>query len=146
MKPCTPQAAAIRRLPTGLPDDELRIAITLRRPQDGLGLTKAGTRLAATSISEFIPLGLDIDRAVDELHRRGFVATARGRLTFSVRGTRQQFEKVFGTKLEAWALSPAPDGHGQSFYFPGPDAPWNPDPELSHVIDEAYIQWPHFYM
>ncbi|MDH3671181.1 MAG: S8 family serine peptidase [Gammaproteobacteria bacterium] len=33
-----------------------------------------------------------------------------------------------------------------SVYFPAADAPWEENPRLAKVIDDAYIQWPHIYM
>jgi subtilase family serine protease len=70
----------------------------------------------------------------------------RGKLTASVRGTRAQFEKAFGTKLTAMA-SPEPQAaQFASVYFPAQGAPWNPDTEITDLIDDAYIQWPHIYM
>ena len=73
---------APRPLSTGKekPSDELRIGITFRRPQDGLGPTKIQTRLSAASVMSFVPEAYDVDLALQELHRRGFVTTRRGRL------------------------------------------------------------------
>jgi len=67
-------------------------------------------------------------------------------MSASVRGTRQQFEKVFGTKLAAVRLDPAKDYQFHTFYYPPDGAQWNPDPALAQLIDDAYIQWPHIYM
>jgi subtilisin family serine protease len=81
-----------------------------------------------------------------ELHRRGFQTTIRGKLTASVRGTRSQFEKLFGTRLEALTIDPSQTAQFHKFFFPPPDAPWNPQPAITQMIDDAYIQWPHVYM
>ena len=128
------------------PSDELRIAVTFRRPQDRLGPTKLATRLSAASVMSFRPDPYDVDRALHELHRRGFTPTVRGKLTASVRGTRAQFEKVFGTKLVPVKLDAKKDYQFHTFYYPPANAPWTPDPALMDLIDDAYIQWPHIYM
>jgi hypothetical protein len=78
--------------------------------------------------------------------RAGFTLTQRGKLTASVRGTRKQYEEVFGTKLSVWEMSKSQDYAFRSFYFPKQGAPWNPRPEVANLIDDAYIQWPHIYM
>jgi len=128
------------------PSDELRIGVTFRRPQDRLGPSKAPARLSAASVMSFAPDPYDVDLALHELHRRGFVTSCRGRLSASVRGTRAQFEKVFGTKLSATRLNAKQDYQFHSLYYPAPDAPWSPDAALMELIDDAYIQWPHIYM
>ena len=94
----------------------------------------------------FAPDPYDVDVALQELHRRGFTTTARGRISASIRGTREQFEKVFGTKLTRFQLDPEQDYQFHTFYYPSDDAPWNPDPSVASPIDDAYIQWPHVYM
>jgi subtilisin family serine protease len=136
----------IRAAATAQPSDELRIAITFRRPQDGLGPTKLNARVSARSVMSLAPDPLDMDRALMELHRRGFETSIRGKLTASVRGTRRQFEKLFGTKLAPMRLDASEAAQFQSFYFPPPGAPWNPEPGMAAMIDDAYIQWPHIYM
>jgi hypothetical protein len=130
----------------GTPSDELRIGVTFKRPSDNLGPTKMMARLSSASVSSFVPEPLQVDRAIYELHRRGFTLTRRGRLSVSVRGTRQQFQKVFGTSLETFRLPRSQNADAHAFYYPPPGAPWNPDPALMEMIDDAYIQWPHMYM
>jgi subtilisin family serine protease len=124
----------------------LRIAVTFKRPKDGLGPTKAPARLSAASVMSFAPEPYDVDRALHALSRRGFRTSGRGRLTASIRGTRAQFEKTFGTKLAPVHLDPAKPYQFHTFYYPPDGAPWNPDPEIAALIDDAYIQWPHIYM
>jgi hypothetical protein len=131
---------------TDEPSDELSIAVTFRRPQDRVGPTKLAARLSSASAMALQPDPLDIDKAVYELHRRGFVVSERGRLTVSVRGTRQLFETVFGTRLATFRIDPTQECSSHTFYYPPPDAPWNPDAALMELIDDAYIQWPHVYM
>ena len=131
---------------TAKPNEELSIAITFRRPQDGLGLTKLSARLSSASVAALRPDPLDIDRALYELHQRGFVVSAKGKLTASVRGSRRLFEKVFGTKLKVFRIDPTQECSSQAFYYPPPDALWKPDPAIMSLIDDAYIQWPHIYM
>lgn len=128
------------------PSDNLRVAVTFKRP-DGLpGPTKFAARLSTASVPDFIPDPVQADLALAELARRGFEVTGRGDLSASVRGTRRQFEAVFGTKLQAHALDPAEAAQFSSFYFPPAGAPWNPDPAIAALLDDAYIQWPHIYM
>ena len=131
---------------TTKPSEELSIAITFRRPQDGLGLTKLPARLSSASVRALQPDPLDIDRALYELHHRGFVVSAKGKLTASVRGSRHLFEKVFGTKLKVFRIDPTQESSSQAFYYPPPDARWKPDPAIMSLIDDAYIQWPHIFM
>ena len=131
---------------TTKPSEELSIAITFRRPQDGLGLTKLPARLSSASVAALRPDPLDMDRALYELHHRGFVVSAKGRLTASVRGNRRLFEKVFGTKLKIFRIDPTQECSSQAFYYPPPDARWKPDPAIMSLIDDAYIQWPHIFM
>jgi len=87
-----------------------------------------------------------VDKALHELIARGFRLTARGQLTASVRGPRALFERTFGTKLKQFNLDKSQNYSAHSFYFPPSGAPWNPDPAIMELIDDAYIQWPHIYM
>jgi subtilase family protein len=135
-----------RRASSIKPSEELTIAVTFRRPSDGVGLTKIPARLSMAAATSFVPDPVDMDKGIYELHRRGFTLTRRGRLTASMRATRGQFERVFGTTLKTFRVR-QPQASGRSaFYFPPPGAPWNPDPVLMSMIDDAYIQWPHIYM
>src|SRR5687767_13692446 len=118
------------------PSEHLRIAVTFRRPQDGLGPTKLNSRISARSVMSLAPDPLDMDRALMELHRLGFQTTIRGKLTASVRGTRQQFEQLFGTKLAPVHLKATHPAQFHSFYFPPPAAPWNPQPAMAQMIDD----------
>ncbi len=128
------------------PSEELSIAVTFRRPSDGVGPTKVPARLSMAAARSFTPDPVDMDKGIYELHRRGFTLTRRGRLTASMRGTREQFERVFGTTLKTFRAPQPQIAGARAFYFPPPDAPWNPDPALMSMIDDAYIQWPHIYM
>lgn len=131
---------------TSNPADELSIAITFRRPQDGLGPTKLPARLSSGSVAALRPNPPDVDRALHELRHRGFVVSAKGTLTASVRGNRRLFEKVFGTKLKIFRIDPTQQCSAQAFYYPPPNAPWKPDPAIMSLIDDAYIQWPHIFL
>jgi hypothetical protein len=110
-----------------------------------LGPTKLAARLSARSVVSLTPDPLDMDKALYELHRRGFETTVRGKMTASIRGTRRQFEKLFGTTLAPFKVA-KPQAQFQSFYYPPPGAKWSPDPAVATMIDDAYIQWPHLYM
>ncbi|MFC1664840.1 S8 family serine peptidase [Pseudomonadota bacterium] len=126
----------------------LKIAVTLPRPIDGLGPVRMATRMTTQAAHHFIPEQQTIDNALHELERLGFTITGKGQLTFSVRGSRSNFEKVFGTKLSKYKVENQPEGFCavDSFYFPKPGAPWKPAAKLKSLIDDAYIQWPHIYM
>lgn len=146
MKPYKPKSRsknARKRGRSARPSEELKIAVTFKRPSDGLGPTKSLARLTAASVGSFAPDPYDMDRALAELHRRGFVTSLKGRYTASVRGTRAQFEKAFGTKLSVFQLDPGKPYQCHKFYYPADGAPWNPDATLMSLIDDAYIQWPH---
>jgi len=146
MKPYEATSPTIRARATAKPSEELRIGVTFRRPSDGLGPTKLNARLSARSVSSLAPDPLDMDKALYELHRRGFETTVRGRMSASVRGTRRQFEKLFGTKLATFTVDEGQLAQFKAFYFPPAGAEWNPDPAVADMIDDAYIQWPHIYM
>jgi hypothetical protein len=136
----------LRAAETSQPSDALRVAVTFRRPHDGLGPTKLDARISARSVLSIAPDPLDMDRALMELHRRGLETSIRGRMTASVRCTRQQYEKLFGTELAPFRLAATQPAQFQAFYFPPDGAPWNPDPTVAAIIDDAYIQWPHLYL
>ncbi len=128
------------------PSEELRIAVTFRRPDGGPGPTKFDAPLSLESVKRFLPDALEMDRAIYELSKLGFKLTRRGRLTASMRCRRDLFEKVFGTTLTKFQLSTKQNYAFHSFYFPAQGAPWKPSPILPELIDDAYIQWPHIYM
>jgi hypothetical protein len=88
------------------PTDELKIAVTFRAASDGVGLTKFAGRLSADSVAQFRPDPKKVDEAIEALHRRGFVVTARGTIGITVRATRKLFETTFGTTLSAVKLDP----------------------------------------
>jgi subtilisin family serine protease len=126
--------------------EELRIAVSFRSRQDGIGLTKLAARVSSASVARVAPDPLDVDRAVEELRRRGFVVSGRGALSLSVRGSRALFEKTFGTVLSEVRLDAKQAYSTHKVFYPAAGAPWSPDPQLAQVIDDAYIQWPHIYM
>jgi subtilisin family serine protease len=128
------------------PSEELRIAVTFKAGASGIGLTKLAGRPSPASVQRLTPDPLDVDRGIEALHRRGFVVTARGAMSVSMRGSRKLFEETFGTRLAVFRLDPKLFASAHRFYFPPPGAAWNPDPTVSALIDDAYIQWPHIYM
>jgi subtilisin family serine protease len=83
---------------------------------------------------------------LETLQRKGFRITANSGLTASARISRAKFEKVFGTKLTEFRLPEDLSSRCRvrSFYYPPPNSAWHPDPELNGLIDDAYIQWPHY--
>ena len=99
-------------------------------------------------VNTFEPDQQTVGKAVAALEKDGFRVSSRGRMALVVRGLKKDFERVFGTKLTPFAMRtdkitrPSSD----SVFFPAKDAPWDPDPTLLELIDDAYIQWPHIYM
>jgi hypothetical protein len=129
------------------PSDVLRIAVTFRRSGDKLGLTKFAGRLSAEAVSAFRPEADNVGQAIVSLQQQGFTVTGKGAMTLSIRGSRADFERVFGTKLAERKLEVLQGKPSEKAFFAPPDtAPWDPSPELNNLIDDAYIQWPHIYM
>jgi hypothetical protein len=125
----------------------LRIAVTFRRPSDKLGLTKFTGRLSAEAVSAFRPGAENVSQAIAAFQQQGFTVTGAGAMTLSVRGTRADFERAFGTKLVERKLEVHQGMPSAKTFFAPPDtAPWDPSPELVNLIDDAYVQWPHIYM
>lgn len=146
MKPYDPSDKAGGGAGRSGSDEVLRVAVTFRRRDAGEGPTRFGARMSAETVGAFIPDPTQVDLALAELSRRGFVLTGRGELSASMRCTRREFEEVFGTKLKRM---PAPGGEAAQFrsvLFPPEGAPWNPDPLVQALLDDVYIQWPHIYL
>jgi hypothetical protein len=129
----------------GEPSELLRIAVTFPRADGHGGPVKFGARISTASAARFSPDPLNVDQALARLQQAGFETSARGRLAVSMRCTRAQYEKVFGTRLEVFQ-APAAIRDCSRFYFPGAKSGWQPDPGVAQLIDDAYIQWPHLYM
>lgn len=132
----------------GKPHEELSIAVTFRRATDDMGLVAMGGQLNAETRKAFEPDEHTIGKAMAALTRHGFIVSSRGRYSVSIRGKRRDYEKLFGTKLSAVDVSGTDQGIAAASmaYFPAPGAPWTPDPGISQLIDDAYIQMPHIYM
>jgi subtilisin family serine protease len=128
------------------PSDELRVAFSFRGANGGPGPTKYEAPVSLAAVHRFVPDPLEMDRAIYAFTRAGFRLSQRGSLTASLRCTRAQYEKVFGTKLSKVKLDKKQDYAFYSLYYPAAGAPWKPDPQLAGMIDDAYIQWPHIYM
>ena len=133
-------------LDTPAPSDAvLRIAVTFRG-RSQIGPTKVPARLSSHSIASFAPEPGEMETAIEALRQRGFKVSGKGRMTLSIRGTAAQFEHTFGTRLTTFALDKSLCYSAPCVYYPPDGAPWNPDPVLSSLIDDAYIQWPHIYL
>src|SRR6266436_5193260 len=117
------------------PSQELRVALTFRSANGGPGPTKYEVPVSLAAVHRFIPDALVMDQAIHAFARAGFRLTRRGRLTASLRCTRAQYEKVFGTKLSKVKLDPKQDYAFYSLYYPAQGAPWKPDPALAGLID-----------
>ncbi|HMR30051.1 MAG TPA: S8 family serine peptidase [Geminicoccaceae bacterium] len=136
-----PPAAADR------PGDILRIAVTFPRPGGQDGVVRSPARLGVATVMDYQPEESDRERALEHLERLGFRVTQRGRLSVSVRGTRELFERTFGTRLARIRLPEEPNAipQARSVLYPPEGAPWSPEPALESLVDDAYIQWPHLY-
>lgn len=122
------------------PSEIVRVAVTFK------DLTKYPARMTTDVVEQFKPDPVKAYRAITELERRGFTVTGKGELSVSVRGTRAAFEKCFGTELVAREVAAAGAlPQARSFFAPPDAAEWAPDPTVSALIDDAYIQWPHLY-
>ncbi|MDM5176402.1 S8 family serine peptidase [Massilia sp. DJPM01] len=141
-KPSPPSPALNESAP---PDAQLRIAVTFKG-RASAGPTKLAARLSSRSILSFEPAPGEMETAIEALRQRGFTVSGRGRMTVSVRGSVAQFEEVFGTHLTPFNLSKKQSYSSDQVFYPAEGAPWNPDPALSALIDDAYIQWPHIYL
>ncbi|MEO7581100.1 MAG: peptidase S8, partial [Massilia sp.] len=119
-------------------DAILRIAVTFKG-RSRTGPTKVPARLSSSSIASFEPEPGEMETAIEALRARGFVVSGRGRMTLSVRGTAEQFERTFGTRLATIALDQSLCYSAPCVYYPPDGAPWNPDPGLAQLIDDAYI-------
>jgi subtilisin family serine protease len=128
------------------PSDTLRVAITFRRPGDRKGPKSFGAALTAAAVMDVAPAHTEMEHALGVLSRMGFKVTSRGRMSASVRCSRALYEKVFGTRLQEHKVKPLVGTAAPSVYFPPKGAPWNPDPAIANLIDDAYIQWPHIYL
>lgn len=124
----------------------LRVAVTFPRADGQGGPVKFGARMSTASAPRFSPDPIDVDRAIARLQKAGFSVSACGRLAVSMRCTRGQYERVFGTRLEVFDAPSGADAQTRRFFFPGAKSGWDPDPEVARLIDDAYIQWPHIYM
>lgn len=127
------------------PNAMLRIAVTFKG-RAHIGPTKVAARLSSTSIESFAPLPGEREKAIDALRKQGFTVSGMGKMTVSLRGTAALFERVFGTRLATFTLDPAQCWSAPGVYYPPDGAPWNPDPAVADLIDDAYIQWPHIYL
>ena len=131
----------------------LRIAVTFRtsrgapgpvsRLRAGKPLRGVGKRPAKPAVDASV-----IKKAASRFKKYGFETTTQGTATLSLRADRRTFERTFGTRLDEIKLSPMDTARAQfdSFLYPGQDAPWEGNPKLEELIDDAYIQWPHVYM
>lgn len=129
------------------PSETLRVAITFPKPAGGPGPKSYAGRIAAGHAAEFAPEERTVCAALTNLENMGFKVTNRGRLTASVRCSRKDYERVFGTELAVFKTEPLKGGRvpAKQFYFPPQGARWAPSEAVISLIDDAYIQWPHIY-
>src|SRR6516225_6339403 len=116
---------ARKKAASAKPAEVLRIAVTFRRASDKLGPTKFAGRLSPEAVSAFRPQPDNMSQAIVALQQQGFIVTGKGAMTLSVRGTRADFERVFGTKLVERKLEPLQGIPSAKTFFAPPDtAPW----------------------
>jgi hypothetical protein len=89
-------------------------------------------------------------QAIKLLQQAGFEVSTTGQMSVSIRGTQKDFEAVFRTKLvrESFVEEIGPMSKTRKFLMPPDidDEHWKGSEQLSGLIDDAYIQWPHIYM
>lgn len=126
--------------------DELKIAVSFVGRQSQTGLTRFSAPMSTSLVKDFIPDPTKVTEAKEILQKLGFEITGTGKLTLSIRGSRELYEKVFRTTLSKFTATQGSFREKKEFYFPGDGAPFALPPELINLIDDAYIQWPHTYM
>ncbi len=127
------------------PSEDLRVAVTFRRPRRLLGPIRSGIPLTLENVKDFVPEKMKMDQGIDKLRNLGFELTGRGQLTASMKCPRKTFQKVFGTILKKKKIRTRIGGKNAvySFYAPSQRKPWRRI--LKGLIDDVYIQWPHLY-
>src|SRR5260370_9135422 len=120
------------------PSEELRVAVTFRRRDQGPSLTKFGAPLPATSVLSFLPEPAEMDRAINELSKLGFRLTWRGRLSASMRCRREDLQKAFQAKLVENRLSTKADYSFYSFYSPTRGSTWYTPGPIAERLNDAY--------
>ncbi|MGY3437559.1 MULTISPECIES: S8 family serine peptidase [unclassified Marinovum] len=128
--------------------DTVRVAITLPGKEIAQGPVAFSGAISTTTLAQMRPDQNHVEDTKAKLARMGFEITGTGEFSINARCTRKQYEEIFGTQLERKKL-PFSEGEkrqANAFYFPGDGADWNPREDLSSMIDDAYIQWPHIYM
>lgn len=154
-----PKPAAQLRASEAPPGELLRIAVTFKA--GGQQMSPAWSMVKAKhfshrEIEQVRPDTSQREKALEALERRGFQVTARGTLSASICASAALFEKTFGTRLSRMKNPAASDGPGgkdaklswsrqKTVYYPAEGAPWKPDPAVTELIDDAYIQWPSIY-
>jgi hypothetical protein len=125
-------------------------------------------RPRASNIDRFRCDPARFDRAVAELAQLGFRIVAISKFSISTETSPENYEKVFGTKLETRSLKTfSPEGFrppremqmdvtgrkftslatpvATTFFAPKDDAPWQVEPALEGLVMRAAIQRPYLY-
>ncbi len=144
----------------------LEIAIAPEAEGPVLPYFTSDLRPRASNIDRFRVDPARIDKTVASLSRLGFRIVAISKFSISAETSPENYEKVFGTKLEARTLrKPALEGFkppldmeltgkkftslatpsATTFHAPKDDAPWKVDPELEGLVLRASIQRPYLY-
>jgi len=126
----------------------VRVAITLPGADLPQGPVSFSGAITGDNLKKMQPDKSHIEKTKAHLAKMGFEITGTGQFSINARCSRKTYEEIFGTELKRHKL---PFAEGQrcqanAFYFPGEDASWSPEAELSSLIDDAYIQWPHIYL
>ncbi len=101
--------------------------------------------LTTSMVPKFIPNDRDKARAIEIFKRYGLLVTSQSDFTLSVEGEKEGYEHLFGTELIERKLRYANRASEPSVWYPPRGAKWNNEHELKDIIDDAYIQWPHYY-
>lgn len=126
----------------------LRVAVSLPGAEIEQGPVRFSGAPTSETLRKMRPDRAAMSAAMEKLEKLGFEVTGVGQFSISARCDKGCYESLFGTRLARYKQPFAESGRRQAnaFFFPPPEAPWNPDEALMSTIDDAYIQWPHIYM
>ncbi len=110
------------------------------------GLSKFEGRPNPGMIYEFYANPRQKALAIEIFKKYGLVMTSDSDLTLSIEGEKGGYEQLFGTTLTEHEMPQPERASEKTFLFPREGARWNDKHELHEIIDDAYIQWPYYYL
>lgn len=110
------------------------------------GLSKFEGRPNPGMIHEFYANPRHKALAIEIFKKHELYMTSESDLTLSIEGKKEGYEKLFGTKLTRRRMPQSIRASEKSFLYPKDGADWNYEHELHEIIDDAYIQWPWYYL